>query len=821
MSFSSEQASLVRTPVVLVKLRLDYCQNTFGQSPCAAAGTPCYYTYFTCKDKANYARGSKDYRFCAQEGTLPAEALPYLARMVAVPTEIKADQHLTRVGEISFDFDDDFPLPLANPDKAVGNPEAGGTFWRNLLARNPNYRGRPVEVWAGFQGLPESEARLIFRGLLTNIAVAEGRATITVQDYLKKLEVKIPAAQSSENVLTAAYSGGTDLRVTNASEFASASPGQPGLVMIEDQTNGSEYISYTGRSAGDNKLTGCQAGRFGTVSVSHPAGCRVSNAVVWAEDDGIEGLPLDQIVAELLTTYGGISALDVATVDLGATLGPALGSSESSLSCVGVDDFPAAGIVRLEDEVIGYSGKGTGMAFSAVDDEVGPQDAQHSLDQGSGVEQWHVVKFQTGAGDPALDCVRLKLMRNGFLAGAISLYLYSDQAGNPGAMLNFLGKKDIAQVSPGLFGDLTWSRHLSLTPSTTYWLGYKLRVTIGGASIFHALKASAIATEFKHARSDAGPFTAIAGLPLFAVEESAGAYDTLSGCRRGAYGSLAAAHAAGVSVELLEVSDEAGRWLASARYRRFLEKPVAIKDLLHDLRQSTLAHLWQGEDSRIHFKCAPVPFFRDPPPQLTDAEHLVRQSVSADRNEEARITRVTVYYDPLTADPGSDPEQYRAALLHLDQEVESENYYGEQRNCEIFSPWIYRSLEALNAAAHLLLRFRYGAPRLAFGLELKDADLQVGDFVRVTTDLIQSPAGVTRPNALYEVVKKKPAGANRFEYEALEAAGGGLNRYAAIAPASYTAVYDDYGVDDHAKYAWVSDADQQIGDNAEPGYCIS
>jgi len=821
MSYISEQTGLARIPTVLVKLHLDYCQNTFGQSPCAAAGVPCYYTYPTCKDKAHYLRGSKDYRFCAQAGPLRTDALPHLAQLAMVPTEIKADQHLTRVGEISLEFYDELPLPLANPDKTVGNPESGGTFWRNLLARNPNYRGRPAEIWQSFLGLAESEARLCFKGLITNIAVSEGRATVTVQDYLKKLEVKIPAQQSSENVLTAAYSGGAELLVSDASEFASASPGQPGLVKIEDETNGSEYVSYTGRSLSDNKLTGCQGGRFGTVSVSHPAGAQVSNAVVWAEDNGVDGLALDEIFLDLLTAYAGISVLDLAVVDLGATLGAAAGSSDSSLDCLGLEDFPPAGVFRIEDEVIRYAGKSSGMAFGVVDEEAGPQDGQHSLDQGAGVEQWHFVRFQTGPGDTALDRVRLQLMRDGFLAGSITLYLYSDQAGNPGAQLARLGQKDLSLVGVSGSRDLIWSRHLSLTPSTAYWLGYKLRVTAGLAEIFHALKVSPLATEFKHARSDAGPFTAIAGLPLFAVETSAGSYETLTGCKRGAYGSDAAAHSAGVAVQLLEVSDEVSRWLASARYRRFLEKPVAIKDLLRELRQSTLAHVWQGEDSRIHLKCAPVPFFRDPPKSLTDAENLVHQSVSADQNEEARQTRVTVYYDPLNADPGADPEQYRAALLHLDQEVESENYYGEIRNYEIFSPWIYRSLEALNAAAHFLLRFRYGAPLLTFGLELKDADLGVGDFVRVSTDLVQAPAGAPRLQALYEVVKKKPLGPNRFEYQALEAAGGGLNRYAVIAPDSYTADYDDYGDDAHAKYAWVSDANAQVGADADPGYCIS
>jgi len=820
MTFSAEQAAVVRTPTILVKLRLDYCQNTFGQAPCAAIGTPCYYTYVTCKDKPNYARGVKDYRFSAYQGAPLADALPYLTKMAIVPTEIKTDQHVTRVAEIHLEFRDDRPLPLADPNKAVHNFESAGTFWRNFLARNPNYRGRLAEVWRGFGGVPETDYELVFKGLITNVTVAEGRCTITLQDYLKKLEVKVPAEQSSENTLTVAYAGGAELMVVDASEFADATPGQPGLVKVEDENNGSEYVSYAGRSLSENKLFGCQGGRFGTTAVSHPVGCRVSNAVVWAEDNGMDGLPLDQIVLDLLVTHGGISGLDLAALDLGATLGSDIGPTDI-LQCVGIEDFPETGVVRIGDELIRYSGKGTGMGFQVVDQELGPKDDEHSLDQGTGLELWHFVRFETGAEDNSLDRVSLQFMRTGSLAGDIYLYLYSDNAGNPGTQLNYLGSKSISLVRVSTYGDLVWDRHLSVTPSTTYWLGYTILVTGGTAELFHALKADAVTSEYKHARSAAGPFTGITGRPLFTVEKSAGTFDTLSGCQRGAYGTSPAAHSAGAVVWLLEVSDEVGRWLATARYRRFLEKPVAIKDLLRELRQCTLSHLWQGEDSQVHFKCAPVPIFRNPPKQLTDAEHLVRQSLELDRNEEARKTRITVYYDPLTADPGTDPEQYRAALLHLDQEVEGENYYGEKRNYEIFAPWIYRSAEALNAAAHFLMRFRYGAPMVSFGLELKDSDLQVGDFVSLDTDMILAPDGATRSDALFEVVKKKAAGANRFEYQALEAAGGGVKSYAGISPASYTADYDSYGDSDHRKYAWISDANEKVGANDDPGYYIS
>lgn len=825
MSLAREQSALVRIPTVLVKLCLDYCPHTFGQSPCTATGTPCYYTYITCQDKSRYLRGTKDYCFSAVQGPRVAEALPYLLKTAALPTEIKADQHVTRVSEIQLEFCDDAPLPRANPDKAVSNLETAGTFWRNFAARNPNYRGRPAEIWRGFQGLPVNEYQLVFKGLITNLALAEGGCLITLQDYLKKLEVKIPAEQSSENTLTAVYAGGPEMLVADAAEFAPADSGQPALVKIEDEANGAEYVSYTGRSLSENKLTGCQPGRFGTAAVSHPAGCRVSNVVVWADDDGREGLPLDRIVLDLLVTHGGISGLDLARLDRGATLAKDITATDLVFPSVGLDEFPVAGVVRIEDELIRYSRKGRRReeVMSVIAREEGPADGAHPLDQGTANEAWHFVRFETGPGHTYLDRVSFPFLRTGSVSGELHLFLFASSGNNPGPWLSYLGKKNLSVVPVNGYGEVSWNKHVALSPNTTYWLGYQLLVHTGTAQLFHALKSDPVTSRYKHGRQNTGPFIGIAGRPLFQVEYVGDTlnYETLAGCGRGLYGTVPAAHAAGTTVWLLEVSDEVGRWLAASRYRRVVEKPTAIKDLLRELRQCTLSHLWQGEDSTLRFKCAPVPFFRESPPRLTDAEHLIRQSMELDRNEEARRTRVTVYYDPLTADAGTDPEQYRSALLHLDQEVEAECFYGEKRHHEIFAPWIYRPAEALNAAAHFLMRFRYGAPLVSFSLELKDSHLQVGDFVYLHTDLMVAPNGTPRPQALFEVVKKKPAGPNRFEYLALSAAGGGMKSWAVISPRDYSEEYDAYAAEEHGRYGWISDEQETVGSETEPGYYIS
>ena len=59
MEYDYYRDRLSRTPVSLVVLTLDYCDNAFGAAPCNATGTPCYNTYRTCKDKDHYSRGYK------------------------------------------------------------------------------------------------------------------------------------------------------------------------------------------------------------------------------------------------------------------------------------------------------------------------------------------------------------------------------------------------------------------------------------------------------------------------------------------------------------------------------------------------------------------------------------------------------------------------------------------------------------------------------------------------------------------------------------------------------------------------------------------
>jgi hypothetical protein len=345
MSYDDELAALCRTVTWKVVLRLDYCAHTCGQDPCAAAGPPwCYYTYPTCLDPAHFSRGTKDYAFALADGPRLEGCLPCLAEIKSVPTEIRPEDNVTRRARITLEFFDDAPLALANPDRTVSNAESGGSFFRNLFARNPNLQDRTAEIWQGFLGLPLNEYRLHFRGAIDDLEWREGRARVVVKDLLKLLEREIPPEQSSGNELTSAYNGDETMAVADASQFEA-----PGTVKVED-----EYVTFTGIA--DETLYGCVAGAFGSSATSHAKGVRVRQVEIFAEPEGGAGLPPDELFLDLLCRLGGIDPLAIATVDRGTELAEGIADDVLDLPLNASAGLPETGVARIGDELIRYRG---------------------------------------------------------------------------------------------------------------------------------------------------------------------------------------------------------------------------------------------------------------------------------------------------------------------------------------------------------------------------------------------------------------------------------------------------------------------------------
>lgn len=285
------------TPVKLAVLQLDYCGRAFGVAPCTGSGEPCYNTWHTCKVRSAYLRGTKDYEFTSTEAPLPFPGpRPYLKSVTPLPTEIK--DTLTVTGRLKVDLLDD-------PDTDIGIdpyvtqratwPAIPGTYFKKLLARNPNYKTRTLEYYEGYLGDLREEFVLTGVGSIENIKLKGGVATIEAVDRLKSLAaIDIPPKTDLKLVID---------RDAAASEFTLTSLdllAASGYIRIGD-----EIIQYAALDAATNRLTGCTRALFGTVAVAHTAQDRVDLVRYYPPTN-----PFDLLMTLLTTDCGMVAGTD-------------------------------------------------------------------------------------------------------------------------------------------------------------------------------------------------------------------------------------------------------------------------------------------------------------------------------------------------------------------------------------------------------------------------------------------------------------------------------------------------------------------------------
>ena len=279
-TYAEKLKDFSRIPAWYVKLTLDFCNNTFGIAPCVATGAgdkKCHNTFFTCKDRPNYVLTTKVYRFVS-DGELPFEdgERPYIRGVKQLPTEIKDSLPILGRTKVTM---------LDEPDTDVGidpyvteRTGTQGTFWRKLLERNPNYKGRPIEVYEGFIGIPESEFQLRFKGKLENIAFMNGgKVQVEGIDYIGDLKrVTVPQEYDiSAGVAVSAVANTITLKGADV-DVLNATTGSTYYVRINDEIIGFQSSNYDSTA---NQLS----------NVTRGAGNTPAAAI--AEDDNVSIAP--------------------------------------------------------------------------------------------------------------------------------------------------------------------------------------------------------------------------------------------------------------------------------------------------------------------------------------------------------------------------------------------------------------------------------------------------------------------------------------------------------------------------------------------------
>jgi len=349
-TMAAARADASRQLIRLVILKLDQCGNEYGVAPCTASGGRCAYTWPTCKDTANYTQSTYNYKFTNRGAPSLLGALPLLLKFDPLGSRILQDKFEVSAGEWRLKFAPDTAAPLVCVNKTTSEADVG-SFWPNLIARNPNYQGRMIKVYEGYAGVLEADFELMFSGTIENITVSRDGAEIMARDLLYKAkEAKLPAKIDESNTVYVTLAiGGATLEVVDAAGFLDASAKHPRIIKIE-----SEYITYTGRNTTLNTLTGLGRGAYGTSAAQHVAGLAIAQVLAYGNAAFTAGIAPDLILYDLLY-LSGIGAGYWEVADDGCVLNEALDNSETAFDVTGGNYLPDAGVIRIDDEWCAYT----------------------------------------------------------------------------------------------------------------------------------------------------------------------------------------------------------------------------------------------------------------------------------------------------------------------------------------------------------------------------------------------------------------------------------------------------------------------------------
>ena len=297
----------------------------------------------------------------------------------------------------------------------------------------------------------------------------------------------------------------------------------------------------------------------------------------------------------------------------------------------------------------------------------------------------------------------------------------------------------------------------------------------------------------------------------------------------GAWGTTAAAHTAGDTVQLcaswsaanvatviLEMlganyagipaayltstawASEASGVLSAYLITGIVSKPEGVNKLIAELAEQCMLMVWWDEVTQlIQIKGIAPPTVVT---ELTDDANLIMDTVQVEDDPTLRVSQVWVYYSRIDASGDDKPENYRNLYVQADLNAEGADQYGEQRIKQIKSRWLTTAGPVAQIASRSLNWLRDNPRAIRFVLDGKDRDLDVGEAVDITSDAIQGASGAPLTTGAF-VTERRDAQNGRIEYSALSVgwrgryghiAPGGSNATGTHVPSTYSGTIADY-----------------------------
>jgi hypothetical protein len=265
-----------------------------------------------------------------------------------------------------------------------------------------------------------------------------------------------------------------------------------------------------------------------------------------------------------------------------------------------------------------------------------------------------------------------------------------------------------------------------------------------------------------------------------------------------------------------EWDDAKAFWLAAKNFSTIITVPTGAQTLIEELSEQGLLVIWWDESQqKIKLKA-----IAPPPPtatirEITDDTVIAMDTSKINAKDEDRNTQIWAYYDPITWTEMQDEEDFKRLYVSADLGKEGENEYGDSRAKIILSRWFGTEIEAREFTNRYLNGTKYTPNDIYFRSDAKDSDLDIGDYVNITTRTRQDVTGADIRVQYCIIEKKWTKPGHELEFLACQS-WFAFVRYAFIAvdgTPDYTAASDE----EKNRYGFIAfDSTGKMGNGDEP-----
>lgn len=254
------------------------------------------------------------------------------------------------------------------------------------------------------------------------------------------------------------------------------------------------------------------------------------------------------------------------------------------------------------------------------------------------------------------------------------------------------------------------------------------------------------------------------------------AANRLSGCTRAQFGTTAAAHDAGDAVQecryyasakpstqIILLMIDAG-FTASEHdqaalvtihnkpdtklpdVEALITKPTKASELFAELLEHGEIYAYTDEGGAIKYTRRLPNYGTRSFTRITDAQNIVLHSGAVDLNDDERLTRMSVYWDFNHIGKLDDNEDFARLDVFINTDAESSDFYGEDTEREVRSRWLHSPAvdddkpafqrKVRNWLARTVWRRLVAPWQISLEVELKDSEIETGDYVLLSTDEI-------------------------------------------------------------------------------------